>query len=118
MQPSKVLPVIPLRNAVLFPGVSFPIAAGRPVIAFGAGGALETVVDGVTGRFFHEPTAAAVAAAVAAARTDRYDPLTIRRHAESFGRPVFLERMRALIDETVEAAREPRPVRTLSRGRF
>ncbi len=30
MQPSKVLPVIPLRNAVLFPGVSFPIAAGRP----------------------------------------------------------------------------------------
>lgn len=30
MHPSKVLPVIPLRNAVLFPGVSFPIAAGRP----------------------------------------------------------------------------------------
>ena len=30
MQPSQVLPVIPLRNAVLFPGVSFPIAAGRP----------------------------------------------------------------------------------------
>ena len=29
MQPSQVLPVIPLRNAVLFPGVSFPIAAGR-----------------------------------------------------------------------------------------
>src|SRR5512138_213843 len=30
MQPSQTLPVIPLRNAVLFPGVSFPIAAGRP----------------------------------------------------------------------------------------
>ncbi len=30
MQPSQILPVIPLRNAVLFPGVSFPIAAGRP----------------------------------------------------------------------------------------
>ena len=30
MQPTQTLPVIPLRNAVLFPGVSFPIAAGRP----------------------------------------------------------------------------------------
>src|SRR5512140_1004980 len=30
MQPTQTLPVIPLRNAVLFPGVSFPIAVGRP----------------------------------------------------------------------------------------
>lgn len=112
-------------RAFIFPGEEdFGItpleamAAGRPVIAFGAGGALETVVEGVTGRFFFEPTAAALAAAVAAARTDRYDSLTIRRHAESFGRPVFLERLRALIDETVEAAREPRPARALTRGRF
>jgi ATP-dependent Lon protease len=30
MKPSQTLPIIPLRNAVLFPGVSFPIAAGRP----------------------------------------------------------------------------------------
>jgi glycosyltransferase involved in cell wall biosynthesis len=78
------------------------MAAGRPVIAYGAGGALETVLDGVTGRFFHEQSAAALAAAVAAARADRYDQLTIRRHAESYGRAIFLERMRALIDEAVE----------------
>jgi glycosyltransferase involved in cell wall biosynthesis len=87
------------------------MAAGRPVIAYGAGGALETVIDGVTGRFFIEPTAAALAAAVAAARTDRYDSLTIRRHAEGYGRAVFLERMRDLIDETIENCREPRSVR-------
>jgi glycosyltransferase involved in cell wall biosynthesis len=111
-------------RAFIFPGEEdFGItpleamAAGRPVIAFGAGGALETVHDGVTGRFFFEPSAAALAAAVAAARTDRYDPLTIRRHAESFGRRVFLERMRDLIDETVETVREPRAARLLARGR-
>jgi glycosyltransferase involved in cell wall biosynthesis len=105
-------------RAFIFPGEEdFGItpleamAAGRPVVAFGAGGALETVIDGVTGRFFHEPTAAALAAAVAAARTDRYDPLIIRRHAESFARPVFLERMRTVIEETVEAARAPRSLR-------
>ncbi|NWF79778.1 MAG: glycosyltransferase [Chloroflexi bacterium] len=87
------------------------MAAGRPVIAYAAGGALETVIDGVTGRFFHTPTAAALAAAVAVAHGDRYDPLRIRRHAENFGRAVFLERMRAVIDETLAAAREPRMLR-------
>lgn len=112
-------------RAFIFPGEEdFGItpleamAAGRPVVAYGAGGALETVIDGVTGRFFHEPTAAALAAAVAAARTDRYDSLTIRRHAESYGRAVFLDRMRALIDETIEAAHEPRRAHALARGRL
>jgi glycosyltransferase involved in cell wall biosynthesis len=74
------------------------MSAGRPVIAYAAGGALETVIEGVTGRFFHEQTAAAVAAAVAAARTDHYDPAVIRRHAEGFSRDVFLARMREVIE--------------------
>jgi glycosyltransferase involved in cell wall biosynthesis len=93
-------------HAFVFPGEEdFGItpleamAAGRPVIAYAGGGALDTVVEGVTGRFFHEPTAAALAAAVAAVQTDRYDPLAIRHHAEGFGRELFLERMRALIEE-------------------
>lgn len=73
------------------------MAAGRPVIAFAAGGALDTVADGVTGRFFHERSAAALAAAVARSRGDCYDPDAIRRHAEGFGRGVFLERMREVI---------------------
>lgn len=110
-------------RAFIFPGEEdFGItpleamAAGRPVIAFGAGGALETVVDGVTGRFFYEPSAAALAAAVAASRADRYDALAIRQYAEGFGRPLFLERMRALIDETIQAYEAPRPRRALARG--
>jgi glycosyltransferase involved in cell wall biosynthesis len=92
-------------KAFIFPGEEdFGItpleamSAGRPVIAYAAGGALETVVEGVTGRFFHEQTAGALAAAVAAARTDRYDPAVIRRHAEGFSRDVFLARMREVIE--------------------
>ncbi|MGB9738057.1 glycosyltransferase [Chloroflexus sp.] len=79
------------------------LAMGRPVIAYAAGGALETLIDGVTGRFFYEPTAAALAAAVALSRTDYIDPLVLRRHAEQFSRPRFLTAIRNLIDEALTA---------------
>jgi glycosyltransferase involved in cell wall biosynthesis len=79
------------------------MAAGRPVIAYSAGGALETVIDGVTGRFFYQQTAGALAAAVAAAHVDDYDPLAIRQYAEGFGLDLFHARMRAVIDEAVAA---------------
>jgi glycosyltransferase involved in cell wall biosynthesis len=95
-------------QAFIFPGEEdFGItpleamAAGRPVIAYAAGGALDSIAEGLTGRFFHQQSAAALAAAVAAARCDRYDPDAIRRHAEGFGRDVFLTRMRAIIDKQV-----------------
>lgn len=95
-------------RAFIFPGEEdFGIApleamaAGRPVIAYGAGGALETVVEGVTGRFFHQQTVEALMAAIAATLTERYDAYTIRCHAERFGRETFLERMRLLIEEIV-----------------
>jgi glycosyltransferase involved in cell wall biosynthesis len=58
-------------RALLFPGVEdFGItplesmASGTPVIAYGAGGALETIEDGKTGIFFHEPTAESLAQAI------------------------------------------------------
>ena len=93
-------------RAFIFPGEEdFGItpleamSAGRPVIAYAAGGALETVVEGVTGRFFAEQSAAAIAVAVAASQRDAYDPAAIRRHAEQFSRERFLERMRKVIEE-------------------
>lgn len=98
-------------RAFIFPGEEdFGIApleamaAGRPVIAFAAGGALETVVEGSTGRFFRQPGAAALAAAVAASRCDTYDAAAIRRHAEGFGTDVFLSRIRAFIDQQCNSA--------------
>jgi glycosyltransferase involved in cell wall biosynthesis len=102
-------------RAFIFPGEEdFGItpleamAAGRPVIAYGAGGALETVIDGVTGRFFHAPDAAALAAAVVKIQTDHYDPDRIRRHAESYSREIFLTRMRNFIHEMIETHQERR----------
>ncbi len=96
-------------RAFIFPGVEdFGItpleamAAGRPVIAYAAGGALETVVEGVTGRFFYHQTAADLAAAVAASRYDDFDAYVIRQHAEGFGYPVFFERMRTFIDSVMK----------------
>jgi glycosyltransferase involved in cell wall biosynthesis len=96
-------------RAYIFPGAEdFGItpleamAAGRPVIAYAAGGALETVVEGVTGRFFRQQNAAALAAAVAASRYDSYDARAIRQHAERFGRNVFMQRMRAFIEAHIQ----------------
>jgi glycosyltransferase involved in cell wall biosynthesis len=73
------------------------MAAGRPVIAYAAGGALETVVDGVTGRFFQEESAAALAVAIAQSRLDVWDAAVIRAHAEQWGRERFKERFGEVI---------------------
>ncbi|MGH2370930.1 MAG: glycosyltransferase, partial [Chloroflexota bacterium] len=78
-------------RALLFPGEEdFGLtaveaqAAGKPVIAYGGGGALETVAPGVTGEFFAELTADALAGAIASFRPDRYDPGAARAHAARF----------------------------------
>lgn len=80
------------------------MAAGRPVVAYAGGGALETVIDGVTGRFFREQSAAGLAVAVAYNHYDTYDPLAIRRHAEGFARAVFMQKIRAHIATVLEDA--------------
>lgn len=68
-------------------------ACGKPVVAFGAGGALETVIDGETGVLFFEPTPEALADAVRRCDLSDWDVCRIRRNAERFARPVFLRRM-------------------------
>ena len=72
-------------------------ASGRPVIAYGGGGALETVIDGQTGALFHEQSVEALVEAVQALDPSRYDPLALRRHAERFDTAHFREQLERLI---------------------
>jgi glycosyltransferase involved in cell wall biosynthesis len=78
-------------------------ACGAPVVALGRGGALETVVDGVTGVLVPSATPDAMAAGVRRALDTAFDPAAIRRHAERFGRARFAEAFRTLIEETMAA---------------
>jgi glycosyltransferase involved in cell wall biosynthesis len=80
-------------------------AAGRPTLAYAAGGALETIVDGETGTFFHAPTAGALADALRRFDAAGFDPERLRAHAETFAPERFVARLKALVDETVAAHR-------------
>jgi glycosyltransferase involved in cell wall biosynthesis len=84
-------------------------AAGRPTIAYAAGGALETIVAGETGAFFREPTADALAAAIRTLDPSRFDPVRLRAHAEEFRPERFVQRLRAIVDETLTARAGTRP---------
>ncbi|MGE5358991.1 MAG: glycosyltransferase [Bacteroidales bacterium] len=74
-------------------------ACGRPVVALGRGGALETVVDGVTGVLVSEDSAAAFADGLATAARRTFDPVAIREHAVAFSRERFATEMAARIEE-------------------
>ncbi|HXI25026.1 MAG TPA: glycosyltransferase [Pyrinomonadaceae bacterium] len=87
-------------RALLFPGEEdfgmAPLeanAAGRPVIAFRAGGAEETVVDGKTGVFFDSPNALALGEAIEQFESMHWSQILLRRHAEKFDRNVFAFRV-------------------------
>ncbi|MBU1692581.1 MAG: glycosyltransferase [Verrucomicrobia bacterium] len=68
-------------------------ACGRPVVALGRGGILESVQENVSGVFFREQTEAALLAAVEDGAARRWEPAAIRRLAERFAPPVFLDGM-------------------------
>lgn len=67
------------------------MACGRPVIAYRSGGALETVVEGLSGRFFNEQTWESLADAVIKFQEEYndYDPIKIKEYAEKFSTAAF-----------------------------
>jgi glycosyltransferase involved in cell wall biosynthesis len=87
-------------RALIFPGEEdfgmTPLelaASGRPTIAYRAGGAMETVIDGVTGTFFDEQTVEDVMSAIERFEAQSFSPEVLRRHAEKFSVGVFREKM-------------------------
>lgn len=93
-------------RAFLFPGwEDFGIApveaqaAGRPVIAFGRGGAAETVIDGTTGVHFGEQTVESLVQAIHQFERMTFDPANCRRNAERFDAREFRARLQERINE-------------------
>jgi glycosyltransferase involved in cell wall biosynthesis len=91
-------------RALIFPGFEdFGIApveaqaAGRPVIALGRGGALDTVVEGQTGLFFREPTVEALIETVQQFERMSFDPAAARANAERFGVERFKQELGAFV---------------------
>jgi len=87
-------------RALLFPGEEdfgmAPLevaAAGRPTIAFSAGGATESIVDGSTGLFFNQQTPECLMDAIERFERMSWSPAEIRRHAEDFSVPIFRRRL-------------------------
>lgn len=92
-------------RALIFPGEEdfgiAPIeanAAGRPVVAYAGGGALETVVDGQTGVLFTEQTSDALAQAVHRTEGLSWDSALLRRHAEGYSEAAFRHRLLTFLE--------------------
>jgi len=69
------------------------MACGRPVIAYGQGGALESVIDGQTGLFFYEQSVEGLIKAVRRFQKMKFDRAVIRRQAEKFDKGVFKKKI-------------------------
>ena len=103
-------------RALIFPGEEdfgmSPLevaAAGRPTIAFRAGGAVETVLENVTGVFFDEQTPESLINAIVKFEQQDWSPDRIRSHAKGFSREIFrahfakfLRRVGAPLDDQVK----------------
>ncbi len=74
-------------------------AAGRPVIAYRAGGALETVIEGKTGMFFDEQTAGSLAACVEEFEKQRFSSSACRENAERYRPERFRDAIRGYLTE-------------------
>jgi glycosyltransferase involved in cell wall biosynthesis len=96
-------------EAFIFPGLDdfgiTPVeamAAGTPVIAYKAGGAMDYVIPGKTGLFFEEPTAQSLAQALKQFSTQRFSKLVVSRSAESFSAQHFDQKIRLLVKKVTQ----------------
>jgi glycosyltransferase involved in cell wall biosynthesis len=104
-------------RALLFPGEEdfgmAPLelaAAGRPTIAYRAGGAIETIVDGVTGVFFDRQERDDLADAIQRFERMEWSPAILRRHAEKFSVEVFQSRMHTFLSHVGAPVRDVVPM--------
>ncbi|MFA5050655.1 MAG: glycosyltransferase [Patescibacteria group bacterium] len=77
------------------------MASGRPVIAYKAGGALETVIEGETGEFFDEQNWENLAETIIKFKPENYNPEKIRSHALKFNKERFKKEFLEFINSHV-----------------
>jgi glycosyltransferase involved in cell wall biosynthesis len=77
------------------------MAAGRPVIAYGQGGALESIKPGITGEFFKDQTVDSLVEALKNFKPEKYDPKTIRDHAMQFDVEIFKEKIKTIVESQI-----------------
>jgi glycosyltransferase involved in cell wall biosynthesis len=101
-------------RALLFPGEEdfgmAPVeiaAAGRPTIAYRAGGAVETIVEDVTGVFFDQPTPDSLATAIRRFEIMEWDSKALCSHASGFGIDVFQSNFRRFLSRVGYSIPEP-----------
>ena len=75
------------------------MSAGRPVIAYSRGGALETVTQGKTGEFFDEQTWECLAHTVIRFKPENFNAETIRAHAMQFDQNEFEKRIKEYVEK-------------------
>lgn len=75
-------------------------AAGRPVIAYGAGGALDTVLPDVTGVLFEEQSVEGLLNALHRFQELHFDPERLVRHARQFSKARFQAELVAFVNAT------------------
>lgn len=79
------------------------MASGRPVIALPRGGALETVVPGLSGEFIEEQTWEDIVGEIIRFKPENYNPEAIRQHAKKFDTEIFKEKITKFIYEHFRA---------------
>jgi len=82
------------------------MASGRPVIALGKGGSLESIVEGKTGIFFKEETRQEIIEAVRKIDDYQWDPEAIRDHASKFSESRFIKEIREFVEGEYAKFRE------------
>jgi glycosyltransferase involved in cell wall biosynthesis len=73
------------------------MACGTPVIAHRSGGALDTVLEGITGVFFDSTNAESLNQAIDRLQRHTWDMATIRAHANEFSEARFVQRLQELL---------------------
>lgn len=112
--PNEDLPELMAKaKAFIFPGLEdfgiTPVqaeAAGRPVIAYKGGGALDTVVEGVTGEFFAEQEVESLMKVMQGFDARKYDSIAIRQHALQFDTEIFTQQIDSFIQQAWSAKQD------------